>query len=617
MLILCYLFLTLMERAEARGFRECLRKQPDVKYRAISGQAFVVSCDVPPENSASIFNFSRLHESQLQWIWRSRDGGDPVLVRKETTNPRLQGNALWFNPITVQHSGTYVCKNRKSKCASIFIDVQTRKMANCSGSSVSNLNLLVLRKGSIPCPGKSCYSDFQPSEVNWYKNGLKVRLQKDKRPHLRFEDDSIVLYHVYDADNGTYVCDYTLTDNNTQWTMRTVVNVTIIAQDTLNRPEVLDPSGVRILEVELGQPLELKCRAQFGFELNASSLIQWYRETGERKQLLKQKWVNPKELEGSCFDLAFNLTNLTEEDLSSQFVCLAQNSIGNTTGVFRFKKRTERALHFLLTLCCSMTTVFLIFLGSMVVYRHWIEIVLLYRNYVAKDETVSNGKEFDAFVSCAKPDLPEAYHTLLDEETFALEILPQVLENKYEYKLCLTERDILPGGAYTDDIVNAIKKSRRAIVVLSPSYVNGPALFELETAVNTVLEDKAIKLILIQFKSFQQPQSLPHNVKIALRVLPRVTWKTSTSPTVDKQFWRKLLRHMPAKHPNGAEDKWRRFPPLWLLGTDKKNATAGRTNWTKKEEDLGKNFPKLKTCQERGCSSVLENMYQIQNLPKP
>lgn len=136
--------------------------------------------------------------------------------------------------------------------------------------------------------------------------------------------------------------------------------------------------------------------------------------------------------------------------------------------------------------------------------------------------------------------------------------------------------------AYTDDIVNAVKKSRRAIVVLSPSYVNGPALFELETAVNTVLEDKAIKLILIQFKSFQEPQSLPHNVKIALRVLPRVTWKTSTSPTVNKQFWRKLLRLMPAKHPNRTEDKWCWFPHLRLLGTDKKNSTAGRTNWTKK-----------------------------------
>uniref|UniRef100_A0A8D0B9L8 Interleukin 18 receptor accessory protein n=1 Tax=Salvator merianae TaxID=96440 RepID=A0A8D0B9L8_SALMN len=426
-------------------------------------------------------------------------------------------------------------REKMLKCVNIFIDVQTNKMDNCSDSRMSDRYLHVLHKGTISCPGKDCYSSFVQKPVTWHK----------------FKNDEIILSQVFDKDNGTYTCDYMVLDNNTWWKMRTVLNVNIISK-SLSIDKCCDMmfyilSCTTLMQCE---PLELNCNAQFGFEMNL-----WIRDDS----IVICCRVNPKGLEDSLFTLVFKWTKVSEDDLNSSFLCLAQNSIGNSTGRIKLKRKTEKGkkckvfffsfFSFILWLDVDITA-FGVFFG-MVAYWQRIEIALLFRYYLAKDETVGDSKEFDAFVSYAKPDSPEHNQALRDEEQFALEILPQFLENKYGYKLCFAERDILPGGAYTDDIVNAIKRSRRAIMILSPNYVSGQALFELEAAVKTAFEDKTIKLILIQFEPFQEPQSVSQNVKKALKILPKIAWKKSGAPTANKKFWKKLQYHMPVKHTKG------------------------------------------------------------------
>nr|XP_020639636.1 interleukin-18 receptor accessory protein isoform X4 [Pogona vitticeps] len=545
----CWIVLLLMRGSEVIdcSVTECLHKHTDMRYRAISGQKFVVSCDLPSEAPASIFNYSHLYEDQMQWFWKSSDDGEIKMLRRNaTTNPVFQGNAIWFDPITVQHSGTYICTNgeKPPRSVNILIAVQTEETANCSGKSPSHRYLLVKQGASITCPGKHCFRNFPHSSVKWYQNGKKIKLQKVKRPSLQLQDDKIILHSVYDRDRGIYICDYLLTDNNTPWKMRTVVNVTIISKDTVNPPKILYPSNVTTLEVDVGHLLEMECKAQFGFELNASSSIQWYRETSKSKLLVQQKRVDPKGIEGQTFRDIFNLTNVNEEDLNSHFICLAQNSVGHSTGIFKLRRKREKVLYFLLALCCIIIALFGVVLGGMLAYWRWIDLVLFYRYYLAKDETL---------------------------------------------------------GAYTDDIVNAIKSSRRAIMILTPSYFkNRESIFELEAAVNTALEDKTLKLILIQFESFQEPQSLPSKVKTALRILPRINWKTSTSPTANKQFWKKLQYHMPVKHTKEAGSKWLFFSSssYWPWSKDNQEGTRGRNT----EKDLGRNSPKVETYQGRGCS---------------
>ena len=53
-----------------------------------------------------------------------------------------------------------------------------------------------------------------------------------------------------------------------------------------------------------------------------------------------------------------------------------------------------------------------------------------------------DGKTYDAFVSYLKACQTE--HG--EEHAFAVETLPRVLEKHFGYKLCIFERDVVPGG---------------------------------------------------------------------------------------------------------------------------------------------------------------------------
>ncbi|XP_074048312.1 interleukin-18 receptor accessory protein [Macrotis lagotis] len=367
---------------------------------------------------------------------------------------------------------------------------------------------------------------------------------------------NIVFDEIFYEYCGVYVCDYKQNINSTWWIVRAVVEVKTIVKNTLSKPIITDPTyDLLTLEVELGKSLTLECKAYFGFERNFNPVIKWYVEDTElnteeliqeNKSINKVEWKN-------IHSIAY-LKEVTKKDLLRNYTCFAQNSVGNTTVTIKLKQKRGGLFKYILF--GTTITLVVILMASAFIYRYWVEIVLLYRTYQAKDETLEDRKEFDAFVSYAKHDsFDNLDPSSPNEESFALDLLPKVLEKKYGYTLCLFERDVIPGGAYTEDIVRIIKQSRRVICVLSPNYVNSPSVFELQAAVNLALEDQTLKLILIKFSSFKEPDSLPHRVKKALTVLPTITWKSSKSAPSNSRFWNCVRYHMPVKTHQGLRGK--------------------------------------------------------------
>lgn len=59
----------------------------------------------------------------------------------------------------------------------------------------------------------------------------------------------------------------------------------------------------------------------------------------------------------------------------------------------------------------------------------------------------ADNKEYDAYLSYTKVDPDTLDRDNREEEQFVLEILPDVLEKQYGYKLFIPDRDLIPTGS--------------------------------------------------------------------------------------------------------------------------------------------------------------------------
>lgn len=59
----------------------------------------------------------------------------------------------------------------------------------------------------------------------------------------------------------------------------------------------------------------------------------------------------------------------------------------------------------------------------------------------------ADNKDYDAYLSYTKVDPDQWSQETREEEHFALEILPDVLEKHYGYKLFIPDRDLIPTGS--------------------------------------------------------------------------------------------------------------------------------------------------------------------------
>ncbi|XP_075056303.1 interleukin-18 receptor accessory protein isoform X2 [Mixophyes fleayi] len=489
--LFCNIKHTVLAEFDVSGFSNCLDGEPNYRYQVFAEENVFFQCNLPFHEPLQIYNKSFFNENKTQWFLQKPDRSIEEIDISKNFKISNIGRALWFSPVEMRHSGTYLCRT-ENMCMQIRIHVQPKE--NCTKYGPSSHYFTTDIKGSISCPSLNCQQGRNISNLRWYKTANFEDVQSPNRFSLAIINDIVHFNVIYTEDAGTYICDYLLYIDGKEWIVRATTEVDVGVQDTQSPPEILGPSNGTEIKAELGKPLNLTCRILFRFERYFNPLITWtLLYPNSKEERFGRGDLCTTHFEGNDCFFTITLNKVTMNDFKATFYCHAQNSVGNASTMVKLSRKERDFVFLVYVLCATVLLLLLLLAGSGMVYLNWIEIVLFYRNYLSNDETI---------------------------------------------------------GAYVEDIAKIIKRSRRAIFILSQRYITGPSLFELQAAITCSVEkEDPLKLILIKFSSFKEPESIPHVVKKALKTLPMVSWKGDVDGKFaqNTQFWNRVRYYMPVK----------------------------------------------------------------------
>ncbi|KAG8587041.1 hypothetical protein GDO81_005546 [Engystomops pustulosus] len=434
------------------------------------------------------------------------------------------------------HSVSYLCTGQTYEIK--------KSVPYCNDSiSAESISKTLGDDVTITVPGVYKNSNYSTS---WYK---------ECKEYVK-NTSQVLLTSVKLSDSGVYT--YIITHTYSGESYRVCGKTSLIVKDHREtiKPGIFGFGTKTEIEVELGQNYVIECKASVIDKNNAQ--LYWLRTNKSMNEDLddilddcpsnKNKTCIVSVLTESTETVLISelhVINVNEDDIKYPYNCkLASTQNGEIRQFVLKLKNKSRDIpknvfttSIIASITCSVSIVLLIALC--VFFR--IQIVLLYRSITRVDETIGDGKEYDAYLSFKSFSTCES-----DERHFAFQTLVPILENYFGYKLCIFERDVVPGGALVDEMNSFLEKSRRLIVVLSKGLTSCKTMFELESGLHKAMVERKIKVILIEFTPLAE-QSLQLESLQLLKTKSRVIWKGDESYPLNSRFWTKMQYLMPAK----------------------------------------------------------------------
>ena len=136
--------------------------------------------------------------------------------------------------------------------------------------------------------------------------------------------------------------------------------------------------------------------------------------------------------------------------------------------------------------------------------------------------------EYDAFVAFCVDDIAWVKYELVHN-----------LEKVSEFRLCIHHRDFMPGLPIEENIVDAITKSRKTILVLSPSFVESNwCQFEVHMARNKLIDNGRDVIVPVVLSSFE----IEHTSLTLRNILDKNTYLKWPSNAEGRHvFWNMLV----------------------------------------------------------------------------
>ncbi|XP_054070530.1 X-linked interleukin-1 receptor accessory protein-like 2 isoform X3 [Rissa tridactyla] len=517
---------------------------------ALAGEPVRVKCALFYSYIRTNYSMAQSTGLRLMWYKNKGDLEEPIIFSEVRMSK--DEDSIWFHSVELQDSGFYTCVLRNSTYCmkvSMSLTVAENESGLCYNSKIRYLEKSeVTKRKTISCPDIEDYKTAsQEPDVVWYKE-CKPKMW---RSIVIQKGNTLLIQEVQEEDGGNYTCELKFEGKLIRRTVE--LKVTALLTDKPPKPLFPMENQPTVIDVQLGNPLTVACKAFFGFSGESGPMIYWMKgekfieelegHIREGEVRLLREHLGEKEVE-----LTLIFDAVEEADLAN-YTCHVENRNGRKHASVLLRKKD---LIYKIELAGGLGAILLLLILLVTIYKCYnIELMLFYRQNFGGDEAADDNKEYDAYLSYTKVDPDALDCDNNEEEQFALEILPDVLEKHYGYKLFIPDRDLIPSGTYIEDLTRCVEQSRRLIIVLTPDYVlrRGWSIFEMENRLHNMLVSGEIKVILIECTelkgkvNYHEVESLKHTIKL----LSVVKWKGPKSSKLNSKFWKRLVFEMPGK----------------------------------------------------------------------
>ncbi|XP_030632528.1 interleukin-1 receptor accessory protein [Chanos chanos] len=528
--------------------------------RVLDGEAGWLRC--PLFSYSTVYIYSSAQSSGLNLFWYRLSPGQeleqPINLQLPTYHKDREW--LWFQPANAHDAGQYTCMLRNiSSCAKIAVhlDVVSRERTETgecvpvSAVPPQNVTIPLQEEGTLTCPDLSTITlPSNTYRVSWYHRCGPVVLHSSLRREVRNND--LVIHAMMAVFEGLYTCVVSYENNGRTLNFSRIINVKAVSSSKLPKiPEILNLDKDNIFTVKLGDEVVLKCQVLLPYLDSEGESQVWWTIDGKKVEELSDSrfTTSTRELLNSYgnreMECELKVADFSSGDLSREFNCSVRNSRGFDSRRANLKK--EAYIPSLELGCGLGVTLFLMLLMFILYHVFWLELLLLYRSWFGTDERTTDDKEYDVYISYARNS---------EEEQFVLLTLRTVLENEFGYSVCIFDRDGLPGGTITDETLSFVGRSRRLIVVVSPSWVvrGTQALLELKAGLDRMVWGGNLRIILVQYKPVQKAYWVKE-LRRARLALTLIRWKGEKSSALSSRFWKRLQVELPVHRVRELRDR--------------------------------------------------------------
>ncbi|XP_028904715.1 interleukin-1 receptor-like 1 [Ornithorhynchus anatinus] len=506
-------------------------------YVAKEGEALIVACPLYPQAGF-----------QIDWYVTQTNESIPAREGERRYSSR---DMLKFLPTLIEDAANYTCiQHSNSSRESALVNVKIYpKQAGC----VTPDDLIYrfpIGLSTIYCPNLDIYNNS--GDIQWFQNCKPLREAK-----YLSRKDFLLIIGATEADSGNYTCQFVHNEKGTIYPVTATVEFKFKERRASFHPQIKIPPNNAVEKVKLGAPVTISCSACFGKGPQEIAILKWlvdntviHRFNDSRFHEYPGKMVSARG-QLSCMNNTLKITQVEDNDFSSEFQCVAINQHGWTAHYLKFKKK--ESLHHWSTIYLLMGLLILLALLAVLfilLKMFWIDFILLWREVARPYKSREDGKIYDAYVVYPRNDKIST-DGASSVEYFVHKILPDVLESKCGYNLCIYGRDLLPGEDAATAVETSIQKSRRQMIILDCQVMHCEEFaYEQELALHSAMIQNDSKVIVIEMEGVGDYSGLRESLRHIIKQQGTIKWKedhVADKRSLNSKFWKQIRCQMPLR----------------------------------------------------------------------